>query len=92
MGGHENIDFTSKDPYNNVDAMGRFKIKDTDVEGVLAYLCKKAKNCLSFYYKFNVDDKGQTIKLVLGKFYPSVGLWMFWWCPGIWYNIMNQCL
>ena len=72
MGGHENIDFTSKDPYNNVDAMGRFKIKDTDVEGVLAYLCKKAKNCLSFYYKFNVDEKGRLSNLFWANSTPQL--------------------
>ena len=51
------ISFTSKDLYNHVDAMRKFEIKDDDVKGPLAYLCRKVETNHSFYYRFNFDEE-----------------------------------
>ena len=39
--------------------MCRIKIKDDNVEVVLAYLCGKLEMDSSIFYKFKVDEKSQ---------------------------------
>ncbi|KAI8559093.1 hypothetical protein RHMOL_Rhmol04G0147800 [Rhododendron molle] len=55
-GGYEYVKFTQKDLYNYFTAQRNIEVSDGDAEGVLAYLCAKAKNVPLFYYKYDMDE------------------------------------
>ena len=82
-GGYNNVGFTKKNLYNHVDVDRRVHLRDSVVEGALAYLCGKSEMDPSFYYKGNVDEDNCLANMFWADSISNLDLHLVWRCVSI---------